>query len=251
MINKVRQAIHQGKQGENKCILRARDSVFLPCISTDIRRMEKTCDPCNKQQPAQPKLQILQPDLPTRPWENLSTDIFEFNGENYLMVIDYFSSFPVIRLVNNMTSHTVCNHCTSILAEYGLPATIMADFGSQYISERFKSKCKESGSTLCCSSPYHHEANSPKERAIGTCKLLLLKALGEKECPFTALSTYRTTPLDDRMPSPHELLFGRKPQTTLPGSRNKIYTCNSFMSIYVSVQTQSRSILNSEALSRS
>ena len=131
MRNKIRQPIHQGKQGENKYILRARDSVFVPYISTDIRRMEKTCDPCNKHQPAQPKLQILQPDLPTRPWENLGTDIFEFNGENYLMVIDHFSSFPVIRLVNNMTMHTVCNHCTSILAEYGRPATIVADFGSK------------------------------------------------------------------------------------------------------------------------
>ena len=32
---------------------------------------------------------------------------------------------------------------------------------------------------------------------------------------------------------------------------SKIHTCNSFMSIYVSVHAQSRSILNSEALSRS
>ena len=138
------------------------------------------------------------------------------------MVVDYFSRFPVIRLLNNMTSHTVCNHFTSILAEYGLPATIVADFGSQYISERFQSKCKESGITLCSSSPYHHQANSLAERAIGTCKLLLMKALEEKECPYKALWTYRTTPLDDRMPSPHELLFGRKPQTALPDRRSTL-----------------------------
>ena len=206
MRNKVLQAIHQGHQGENKCILRARESVFWPGISTDIRQVVKTCDPCNKH----------------RPWEKLGTDIFEFNGEKYLMVVDYFSRFPVIRLLNNMTSHTVCNHFTSILAEYGLPATIVADFGSQYISERFQSKCKESGITLCCSSPYHNQANSLAERAIGTCKSLLMKALEEKECPYKALWTYRTTPLDDRMPSPHELLFGRKPQTALPDRRSTL-----------------------------
>ena len=222
MRNQVLQAIHQGHQGENKCILRARESVFWPGISTDIRQMVKTCDPCNKHQPAQPKLPILQPDLPTRPWEKLGTDIFEFNGEKYLMVVDYFSRFPVIRLLNNMTSNTVCNHFTSILAEYGLPATIVADFGSQYISERFQSKCKESGITLYCSSPYHHQANSLAERAIGTYKSLLMKALEEKECPYKALWTYRTTPLDDRMPSPHELLFGRKPRTTLPDRRSAL-----------------------------
>ena len=138
------------------------------------------------------------------------------------MVVDYYSRFPVIRLLNNMTSHTVCNHFTSILAEYGLPATIVANFGSQFISERFKTKCEQSGIALNCSSPYHHQANSLAERAIGTCKSLLIKALEEKECPYTALWMYRTTPLSDQMPSPHELLFGRKPQTTLPSSRSAL-----------------------------
>ena len=220
--DQVLQAIHLGHQGENKCILRARESVFWPGISADIRQMVKDCDLCNKHQPAQPKLPIMQPDLPTRPWEKLGTDIFEFDGKKYLMVVDYYSRFLVIRLLDNMTSHAVCNHFTSVLAEYGLPATIISDFGSQYISERFKTKCKLSGITLRFSSPYHHQANSLAERTIGTCKSLLKKALEKNECPYTALWMYRTTPLDDQMPSPHELLFGRKPQTTLPSTRSTL-----------------------------
>ena len=129
----------------------------------------------------------MQPDLPTQPWEKLGTDIFEFSGKKYLMVVDYFSRLPVIKLLNDMTSHTVCNHFTSILPEYGLPATIIADFGSQYISERFRSKCEQSGITLHCSSPYHHQANSLAERAIGTCKSLLRKALEENKMPSHSL----------------------------------------------------------------
>ena len=87
MRNQVLQAIHLGHQGENKCILRARESVFWPGISADIRHMVKNCDLCNKHQPVQPKLPIMQPDLPTRPWEKLGTDIFEFNGNKYLMIL--------------------------------------------------------------------------------------------------------------------------------------------------------------------
>ena len=121
MRNQVLQAIHLGHQGENRCILRARESVFWPGISTDIRQMVKDCDLCNKNQPAQPKLPIMQPDLPARLWEKLGTDFFEFNGKKYLMVVDHYSRFPVIRLLNDMTSHTVCNHFTSIQAECGLP----------------------------------------------------------------------------------------------------------------------------------
>ena len=52
MRNQVLQAIHLGHQGENKCILRARESVFWPGISSDIRHMVKDCDLCNKHQPA-------------------------------------------------------------------------------------------------------------------------------------------------------------------------------------------------------
>ena len=121
MRNQVLQAIHLGHQGENRCILRARESVFWPGISTDIRQMVKDCDLCNKNQPVQPKLPIMQPDLPARLWEKLGTDFFEFNGKKYLMVVDHYSRFPVIRLLNDMTSHTVSNHFTSIQAECGLP----------------------------------------------------------------------------------------------------------------------------------
>ena len=105
------------------------------------------------------------------------------------MIVDYYSRFPVIRLLNDMTSHTVCYHFTSVLEEYGLPSTIIADFGSQYISERFKTKCEQSGITLHCKSPYHHQANSLAERSIGlTCKTLLRKALEENipnNCGYT------------------------------------------------------------------
>ena len=87
----------------------------------------------------QPKLPIMQPDLPTKAREKLG--IFELNGQKYLMIVDYFSRFPVIRLLNDMTAHTVCNHFNSVLSEYGLPSTILADYGSQYVSSDFSNMC--------------------------------------------------------------------------------------------------------------
>ena len=188
-------------------------------MTNDIRQMVKDCESCNKYQPAQQKFPILQPDLPTRPWEKLGTDIFEFNGSKYLIIVDYYSRFPVVRLLRDMTANTVCNHFTSVLAEYGLPSVINADYGSQYVSEKFKKKCELSGITLTFSSPYHHQANSLAERTVGTCKSLWKKALDSKQCPYTALWMYRTTPLDNQMPSPYELLYGRKPRSLLPNSK--------------------------------
>ena len=72
----------------------------------------------------------MQPDLPTMPWEKLETDIFEFKGNKYLMVVDYYSRFPVIRLLSDITADTICNHFTSVLVEYGLPSVVITDFGT-------------------------------------------------------------------------------------------------------------------------
>ena len=96
--------------------------------------MVKDCATCQKFQSAQPKMPILQPDCPTHPWEQLGTDIFEFKGYKYLIVVDYYSRFPVVRLLHDTIAETVWTHFKTILAEHGLPSTIIADCGPQYIS---------------------------------------------------------------------------------------------------------------------
>ncbi|XP_044167190.1 uncharacterized protein K02A2.6-like [Acropora millepora] len=160
----------------------------------------------------------MQPDLPTRPWEKLGSDIFQFNGANYLIIVDYYSRFPVIRPLSDISASTVSSHFTSVFAEYGLPSLLTADFGSQFVSEMFKRKCEESGVTLKFSSPYHQQANGAAERCVGTTKSLWKKAVANKQCPDTALWMYRITPLDKDLPSPYELLYGQKPRSPLPTS---------------------------------
>ena len=103
----VLKAIHLGHQGETKSILLAREAVFWPGITNQIKEMVKACTTCQKFQSAQPKMPIVQPDRPTHPWEQLGTDIFEFKGYKYLIVVDYYSRFPVIRLLNDTTAETM------------------------------------------------------------------------------------------------------------------------------------------------
>lgn len=218
----VLEAIHSGHQGETKCILLARESIFWPGITNDIKNIVKNCDHCIKHQSAQPKLPIMQPELPTRPWEKLGSDIFEFKGRKYLMIIDYYSRFPVIRLLSDISAATVCNNFTSVFAEYGLPSEIVTDFGSQYTSDKFRNICHQNGIILHFSSPYHHQTNGVAERTIGTYKCMLKKALESNQSPYTALWMYRNTPLDNKTPSPYELLFGRKPRTLIPSTKSNM-----------------------------
>ena len=39
---------------------------------------------------------LLPHEVPTRPWQTLGTDLFELEGDNYLIIVDYYSKFPFI-----------------------------------------------------------------------------------------------------------------------------------------------------------
>ena len=219
---RVLSTVHAGHLGETKCLLLARQSVYWPGMTADIRQLVKSCATCNRHQPDKPKLPLLQPDMPSRPWEKIGADLFHFQGQVYLMIVDYYSRFPVIRNLTDMKAETVSNHFTGILSEYGIPSTIQTDFGSQFTTERFKKSCKDCGIELIFSSPYHHQTNGLAEKLVGVCKKLWTKALESEECPYTALWIYRSTPIDDSLPSPYEMLTGRKPNSLLPCSTSSL-----------------------------
>ena len=76
--------------------------------------------------------------------------------------------------------------------------------------------------TITFSSPYHHQTNSPADRAVGICKSLWKKAVESNKCPYTALWMYRVTPLDNHLPSLYELLYGHKPKSLIPSSKKNL-----------------------------
>ena len=95
----VLEALHTGHQGETKCMLLAREAVFWPGITKDIRELVQRCDICSRHQAAPAKLPILQPDLPTKPWEKIGTDIFMYEGKRYLIVVDYYSRYFIVKQI--------------------------------------------------------------------------------------------------------------------------------------------------------
>ena len=79
----VLQTIHTGHQGETRFILLAKKAVFWPDIVNDIHQIVEDCELCNRHQPAQQKLLIMQLDLSCRPWKNIDINTFNINGQKY------------------------------------------------------------------------------------------------------------------------------------------------------------------------
>ena len=71
-------------------------SVVLDCpinyfdgVSREIGNFVKSCPDCQKamQLTREP---LIQPPLPTYPWEKVASDLFEFNKNIYILVVNYF-----------------------------------------------------------------------------------------------------------------------------------------------------------------
>ena len=95
-------------------------------------------------------------EIPTRPWVKLATDIFTFNNQNYLLIVDYMSRFPVIRHLSNMIAKMVAEHMKAIFSELGIPKTLVSDNGPCYTGDQFKKTMSHLGITHITTSPHHH-----------------------------------------------------------------------------------------------
>lgn len=96
--------LHEGHLGMEKCKRRARTAVYWPGINADIDRMVSSCETYLKHQAKQPKEPMAITDLPDEPWQKVGTDLFNLDGKNYLLVIDYLSNYPEMALESGLES---------------------------------------------------------------------------------------------------------------------------------------------------
>ncbi|UYV74340.1 K02A2.6-like [Cordylochernes scorpioides] len=127
----ILEKLHQGHFGINKCRSRAKESVWWLGISQEIERMVSSCTKCLKER--KPKHEPLMPsEFPIRPWQKVGMDLFYLNGRWYLIVCDYYSRYPEISLLQNLTAQEVISRFKSIFSRHGTPETVRSDNGPQF-----------------------------------------------------------------------------------------------------------------------
>ena len=71
-------------------------------------------------------------------WHTVVADLFEIKNSKYLLLVDYYSRFPVLRKLGNTMSKVLVQEMKAVFAELGVPNVIVSDGGQQYTSEEFK-----------------------------------------------------------------------------------------------------------------
>ena len=206
--------LHSSHMGIVKTKDRARTSFFWPNMNQEIEGHLSECHPCATFQEKQPKETLLNDPVSNVPWKSLAMDNFDFNGKHYLIVVDCFSKFVIVKPSKDLTSRTKINLLLDIFSEHGFPATMRCDHGCNFVSSEFVDFCKKLNTSITLSSGYHH-SNNPAERAVKTIKSLMKRCLASNTSWRIALLEYLSTPLSSNVSSPSELM-GRQFGGLLP-----------------------------------
>lgn len=128
---KVVKLAHTGHQGIEKTKSLLRSKVWFPNMNKILIAETNTCIPCQAATPKTSTNPIMCLELLLGPWENLDLDFggpFP-NGKYTLVIIDKYSRYPLVRIINNLKTETVVYELKKIFMEFGLPECIITDNG--------------------------------------------------------------------------------------------------------------------------
>ena len=226
-----RQAVdlaHQGHQGVVKTKQLLREKVWFPGIDRLAEQLVKECVPCqaaidtSKPVPLQPSV------LPAAPWTELSMDFCGPlpNGMYLMVLIDDYSKFPEVEIINTTTAKAVIPKLDRILSSFGIPRIIRTDNGPPFQGQEFADYAEKMGFKHRKITPLHPKANGEAERFMQPMMKAVRCAKAEdeswKQALYTYLRNYRATPHCTLKKSPAELLLGRQIQTQLPSMPGEV-----------------------------
>ena len=152
--------LHITHMGVNKTLLWARQSIFWPGMTKDITQLISSCSACMKHASRNSSEPLINNIAATKSWQALSIDNFEWLGQKYLIILDYFSRFFIVKNSDKLDSHTTIHPMLEVFMEHRIPNKIRCDHGSNFTSLDFASFCSDLGISLSFSSSYHHQSIS-------------------------------------------------------------------------------------------
>ena len=159
--------IHKAHQGVDSSIRRARESLFWPGMQAAIKEKCFSCGLCAQYVSERPQEPMKSHTIPVRPWSKISADLFQLDGNNYLVMVDHYSDYIELdSLSGNNSANTVIRAMKRQFARHGIPDELITDNGPQFESYEYSRFGREYGFTIVKSSPYYSRGNGKAESAV-------------------------------------------------------------------------------------
>ena len=159
----------------DKCIQRTKGSIYWPNITEDIKSIVNKCEKCLANCRHNQKEPYIPIDIPIFAWKTIAMDLFMFQDKTYILMIDLFLHFPVVRQLSGENTRTVLKAMQNVFADFGIPEAIISDNGPCYRSQEFRDFCARFEINHITGASYSHQANSIAEHMIQTIKQLMAK----------------------------------------------------------------------------
>ena len=109
--------------------------------------MINSCNTCQHFQARQYDLPIEKQPTPNHPWQIMASDLFDFDGGQYMVMPDMYSKMCFVQKVPSAgaTSAAVIRKMKEIFAKHGVSDILRSDNGPQYACTAFAEFVEEWG----------------------------------------------------------------------------------------------------------
>ena len=111
MCTTMLKLVHTAYLGVDWCKRQAQDIIFWPRMNAEIEDLISNCTICSTYKQNNPRKPFPPHSVPERPWEKVGVDLCEFEGQHYLIMVDYYSNFIEADRLRQTTSKHVIEIC--------------------------------------------------------------------------------------------------------------------------------------------
>ena len=191
----MKQKVHSSHMGIESTIRRARECIFWPGMSLDIKQLTEACETCCKFEAKHTEGISDASWYATPTLGKVGTNLFELNNKDYLVTVDYYSNFFEIDKLEDTKASAVIQKLKSHFTRYSTLDQVVSDSGPQFSSDNFAQFAREWEFDHHPSSPAgNSKANGKAESAVKTTKWLMQKVTDAQTDPYLALLEYCNTP---------------------------------------------------------
>ncbi|UYV80048.1 K02A2.6-like [Cordylochernes scorpioides] len=123
----------------------------------------------------QTKTTLMLKEIPELPWEIVASDIFQFEGNEYIVIIDSYSGFINFEPINTINSKYTIGFLKRNFSIHGIPKVLETDNGRNYASREFNEFSNKWKFNHKTSSPHYPKSNGLTERAVQIAKNIIRK----------------------------------------------------------------------------
>ena len=130
-------------------------------------------------------------EIPESPWSKIAVDLCEIKGNHYLVSIDYYTKWPEMAKLDNLSRNNATMYIKSQFSRYGVPDEVVSDNGPQFSSHEFEKFKEDYGFKHITSSPHFAQSNGQCEKTVGIVKNISQK-IRTKHCCHTETRKLKT-----------------------------------------------------------